>query len=135
MRLPIRSLLDKAGATGSLLCAVHCALLPLLLAVLPELGLDKWLGHTFDAVFLAFATLVGAFSLISGWRRHRELRALRILAIGLVVLWAAVLYPPWHESRWLHALLMTFGGTLVGIAHVLNLRLNQLHVHGAQCAH
>lgn len=135
LRFPIRSLLDKIGATGSLLCAVHCALLPLVLALLPELGLDRWLGHTFDFVFLVFATLVGASSLVSGWRRHGEVHALRLLAVGLVVLWTSVLYPPLHDSRWLHALLMTCGGALVGIAHMLNLRLNHRHAHGVRCAH
>ena len=33
-----RSLLDRIGAFGSLLCAIHCALLPLLIATLPSLG-------------------------------------------------------------------------------------------------
>ena len=30
---------------------------------------------------------------------------------------------------------MTFGGTLVGVAHLVNLRLNHGHVHDARCAH
>jgi hypothetical protein len=30
---------------------------------------------------------------------------------------------------------MTFGGTLVGLAHLANLRLNHGHVHDASCAH
>ncbi|HEY5972679.1 MAG TPA: MerC domain-containing protein, partial [Pseudoxanthomonas sp.] len=27
------------------------------------------------------------------------------------------------------------GGTLVGLAHIVNLRLNHWHVHDASCAH
>ena len=34
--------LDRAGMSASLLCAVHCAFLPLLLAALPTFGL-AWL--------------------------------------------------------------------------------------------
>ena len=30
---------------------------------------------------------------------------------------------------------MTVGGLLVGLAHLLNLRLNHWHVHDASCAH
>ena len=41
---PFRSLLDRFGATGSMICAVHCALTPLLLAAIPSLGLSAWLG-------------------------------------------------------------------------------------------
>jgi hypothetical protein len=34
-----------------------------------------------------------------------------------------------------HAVIMTFGGTMVGMAHMANLRLNHRHVHDANCAH
>ena len=43
------SLLDRLGATGSLLCAIHCALLPLLIAALPSIGVATWLGEDFEA--------------------------------------------------------------------------------------
>ena len=39
MNSPLRSLLDRFGATGSFICAVHCALTPVLLAAIPSLGL------------------------------------------------------------------------------------------------
>ena len=32
---------DRIGMFGSLLCAIHCALLPLVIAVLPTLGLGS----------------------------------------------------------------------------------------------
>jgi hypothetical protein len=130
-----RSWLDRLGATGSLVCAVHCAVLPLLIALLPALGLSGWLGEGFERIFVVFASLLGVFSLASGYRRHRVLRALGMLLTGLVVLWVAVLYAPLHHSVIPHAVAMTFGGTLVGLAHVLNLRLNHGHVHDASCAH
>lgn len=131
----LRYWLDHIGATGSLACAVHCALLPLLIALLPALGLSGWLGEGFERAFVLFATMLGLLSLASGYRRHRVLRALGMLLTGLGVLWVAVLYPPLHHSVIPHALAMTFGGALVGLAHVLNLRLNHGHVHGPRCAH
>ncbi|MBP3973903.1 MerC domain-containing protein [Pseudoxanthomonas spadix] len=131
----LRAWLDHLGATGSLVCAAHCAVLPLLIALLPALGLSGWLGEGVEQAFVVFATLLGLFSLASSYRRHRALRALGMLLTGLVVLWTAVLYPPLHHSVVPHALAMTFGGTLVGLAHVLNLRLNHGHVHGPSCAH
>ena len=58
--------LDRVGATGSLLCAIHCALLPMLIAVLPSLGIAAWLGEDFERGFVAFATLllIVAFSFL-----------------------------------------------------------------------
>ena len=130
-----RRLIDRFGATGSIVCAVHCALLPLLIAALPSLGVALWLGDGFERGFVLFASLLGVFSLVWGWRRHGAIRALGLLLPGLAVLWAAVLYPPLHQALVPHAIAMTLGGTLVGMAHVANLRLNHGHVHDASCAH
>jgi hypothetical protein len=132
---PSASLLDRFGATGSLLCAIHCALLPLVIALLPSLGIATWLGENFERGFVIFATGLGAFSLVWGYRRHRAIRALGLLVPGLAALWAGVLYAPLHHAVLPHAIAMTFGGTLVGLAHLANLRLNHGHVHDASCAH
>lgn len=130
-----RRMLDRFGATGSLVCALHCALIPLALAAIPSLGLSVWLGRGLEQVFVLFASLLGVFSLVLGYRRHRTFRALGFLLVGLGALWAGLLYAPLHQSVIPHAVAMTFGGTLVGIAHLLNLRLNHGHVHDASCAH
>ena len=127
--------LDRLGATGSLLCAIHCALLPLVIAVLPSLGIATWLGDGFERGFVVFATLLGLFTIIWGYRRHRAVRALGLLLPGLATLWFSVLYPPLHHALVPHAITMTLGGTLVGLAHLANLRLNHGHVHDATCAH
>jgi len=131
----LRALLDRFGATGSLLCAVHCAVLPLLLALAPSLGLSVWLGDGVEQVVVVFVTLLGLFSLVLGYRRHRAWRALGLLVPGLALLWSGLLYAPLHHSLVPHAVVMTLGGTLVGIAHLVNLRLNHGHVHDASCAH
>ena len=127
--------LDRFGAAGSLACAAHCALLPLLIAALPSLGLAMWLSDGLELGFVVFASLLGVFSLLWGYRRHRALRALGLLLPGLLVLWLAVLYAPLHASVVPHAVAMTLGGTLVGLGHLVNLRLNHGHVHDATCAH
>lgn len=124
---------DRFGFVASFVCALHCALLPVAIAVLPSLGLAAWLGEGFEEAFVIFASLLGLFTLASGYRHHRAVRALGLLIPGLVVLWVGVLYAPLHQSLLPHALAMTFGGTLVGLAHLANLRL--VHVHTARCRH
>ena len=130
-----RRLIDRIGATGSIVCAIHCALLPVAIAVLPSLGIAVWLGDGFEQAFVLFATLLVLFSVVWGYRRHGAIRALGLLLPGLAVLWAGVLYAPLHHALVPHAVAMTLGGTLVGLAHVANLRLNHGHVHDASCAH
>jgi multisubunit Na+/H+ antiporter MnhB subunit len=113
---------------------VHCALLPVVIAVLPSLGIAAWLGATgFEEGFVVFATLLGLYTMVSGYRRHRAVRALGLLVPGLFVLWLVVLFPDLHEHVVAHAVAMTTGGTLVGLAHLANLRL--VHVHSANCGH
>jgi hypothetical protein len=126
-------LIDRFGAAGSLLCAIHCALLPIAIATLPALGIASWLGDGFERGFVLFATLLGLFSVIWGYRRHGAVRAVGLLLPGLALLWLAILYRPLHEALLAHALAMTLGGSLVGLAHLANLRL--VHVHDASCAH
>ena len=91
------------------------------------------LGDGFERGFVMFATLLGLFSVLWGYRRHGAVRALGLLLPGLAMLWLAILYRPLHETLVAHALAMTLGGTLVGLAHMANLRL--VHVHDASCAH
>lgn len=129
------SLLDRLGATGSLLCAIHCALLPALIALLPSLGIAAWLDNGFERGFVVFATLLGLFTIVWGYRRHHAVRALWLLLPGLSLLWLATGYGPLHHAVVPHAIAMTLGGTLVGLAHLANLRLNHGHVHDAHCAH
>lgn len=129
-----RSLLDRLGAIGSLVCAAHCALIPVLIAAAPSLG-AAWLGEGFELGFVVFATALGLFSVMWGYRRHGAVRALGLLLPGLAALWLGALYRPLHETLLAHALVMTFGGTLVGLAHLANLRLNHGHLHGASCIH
>lgn len=131
----LRKFLDRFGATGSLICAVHCALLPALLAAAPALGLSFWLSDGVEATIVIFVTVLGLFSLIWGYLRHRALMALLLLVPGLLLLWAGLLNSELHHSQVPHAVVMTLGGVLVGLAHVVNLRLNHVHVHDASCAH
>lgn len=137
MPLPValRQFLDRFGAAGSLLCAVHCAVLPALLAVAPSLGLSFWLSEGVEQAVVIFVTLLGLSSLLWGYCRHRALRALALLVPGLALLWAGLLHEGLHHSQLPHAVVMTLGGVLVGLAHVLNLHLNHRHVHGPSCAH
>lgn len=53
-------LADRVGATASLLCAVHCAVLPFVLAVLPALSLSFLADHRFERVFIACASGLAA---------------------------------------------------------------------------
>lgn len=116
---------DRIGFAASFLCALHCALLPVLLAVLPAFGLKVGGWIDIDQGFVVFATLLGATTLTLGWRRHRGFRAWALLVPGLALVWLGA-FSPLHDHGVLHAVVMTAGGLLLAGAHLLNLRLTHV---------
>ena len=125
---------DRFGATASFLCAVHCALLPLIIAALPAIGLGFLANHRYERGFIAFASVLALTTFIAGFRRHRRFRAFWFLAPGILLL-AAGIGVDFEENATAHALLVALGGTLVAASHLTNLRLAQRHVHDAACEH
>jgi hypothetical protein len=127
-------LADRFGATASFLCAVHCALLPLVIAALPAIGLGVLANHAYERAFIAFASVLALTTFIVGFRRHRRFRAFWFLGPGILLL-ASGIVVDFEESAMLHAVLVAMGGTLVAVSHLTNLRLAHGHVHDAACEH
>jgi len=125
---------DRFGATASFLCAIHCALLPLLVAALPALGLSFLADHRYERAFILFATLLALTSLAIGFRRHQRFGAFWFLVPGIVLLLAGAVIAL-DDATNLHAMLVAIGGTLVACAHIVNMRLTHGHVHDATCQH
>ncbi len=114
------------------MCAVHCAALPLVLAVAPALGAGL-ADHSFEIAFIVFASLLGSASLILGYRQHHAGRAFVLLAPGIVLLWLGAWMGVAGASLGLHALAMATGGGLIAAAHLLNLRLSRAHALACAC--
>ncbi|WP_074547204.1 MerC domain-containing protein [Dyella sp. AtDHG13] len=129
------SLADRVGTVASFLCAIHCAALPFVLALLPVLGLGFLADHAFERGFVMFASALALFSLISGYRHHHRPLALLLALPGLALLIIGVTFAEKY-SIGLHSVLVTCGGLLVAAGHFVNLRTHRaLHVHGPQCVH
>ena len=113
---------DRVGFAASFLCALHCALWPWLLALAPAFGLELGGWIDLDQAFVVFATLLGVSTLTLGWRRHRGFHAWALLIPGLVLVWVGA-FSPLHNHSMSHAIVMTIGGLLLALAHLVNLRL------------
>ncbi|TAL91722.1 MAG: MerC domain-containing protein [Rhodanobacter sp.] len=128
---------DRIGATASFLCAIHCALLPFVLAALPLVGLEFLADHRFERDFVMFASVLAVIALIRGFRRHQQPLPLLLAVPGLALLLLGVTFAE-NYSIVLHSVLVTCGGLLLASAHFVNLHRDRQagasHVHGAQCA-
>jgi hypothetical protein len=108
---------------ASLLCALHCAALPFVLALLPALGLGFLANHGFERAFIACASVLAIVMAVAGYRRHRTARAFAFLIPGLALLWlGGFAFDLANATLW-HSLFVAAGGTCVALAHVVNLRL------------
>lgn len=130
------NLADRVGATASFLCAIHCAALPFVLAILPLIGLSFLADHAFERGFVLCASALALVALVNGYRRHHRSLPLRLALPGLTLLVIGVTFAESY-SIIVHSVLVTCGGLLVASAHFFNLRFDRLHghVHGPQCAH
>lgn len=113
---------DRVGMFAASLCAVHCALLPFLAAVLPAIGVSVGGYGDLDQAFVLFASVLGISTVTLGYRRHRVLKAAWLLGAGLLLLWTGS-FTSLHNHSWGHAAVMTVGGGLLAAAHFYNLRL------------
>jgi hypothetical protein len=126
---PLARWVDSLGMSGAALCAIHCALLPVALVLLPVLGLGWWNSRGFEFGFVLFATLLASASLWHGYRHHRAYHAFLWLVPGLLLLWAGILVEGLHHPVVAHAITMSLGGSLVALAHLANMRLSRGHSH------
>ena len=124
---------DSFGAIGAVVCAIHCALLPFVVAILPTLGLGLLASHGVEFLYVAFATLLALTSLVQGYLRHRIFRALSFAVPGLLTVWTGVLLPAIHDNVVPHAVVMTCGGMLIATAHFINLKLTHRHAQDVCC--
>ena len=131
---PLAVAADRVGAAASFLCAVHCALLPFVIALLPLIGLGFLADHRFERIFVACAAALASVTIITAWRRHRKLHALFLLVPGITLLLAGIVIDI-GRHEWLHTTLVVCGGVLVASAHVTNLVLSHRHAHSADCRH
>lgn len=129
---------DRFGATASFLCAIHCAAMPFVIALLPVLGLSFLADHRFETGFVAFACVLASLALVSGYRRHHRRLPLVLATPGLILLVLGVTFLH-GGSLVVHSVLVTCGGLLVASAHFVNLRVDHSehagHIHGPTCAH
>jgi hypothetical protein len=113
------SRLDNAGMTASILCAIHCAIVPLLITVLPLAGLGFLANPLIEWSMIIFAVFIGSYAIgLSYLRTHRRLLPVALLIAGfLVIIVGHVFVQGWHE-----AIVVPIGGLLIATAHFFNYR-------------
>lgn len=116
--------LDAIGTLASTACAVHCLLTPLVIGLLPLLGIGFLAADWFEDTAVIAAISLGVISMIHGYHHHRRFRVVGILIAGIILLvtgrWIAA-----DISQVAETSLVVAGGLAVASAHWVNRRLCQ----------
>jgi MerC mercury resistance protein len=119
-----QSWVDSLGASVSIGCAIQCTLFPLLIGVLPLVGLGFLTGDGVEKFFLVTSIILAVGSLSWGFRHHKNLYVFLFLIAGLLLIFTGRV---WVEEN--SEISFVVSGTLVLAAgHLLNRRLCQLCV-------
>jgi len=123
---------DAFGIAASVACAIHCAVLPLILSSLPLFGINIIEHQGFEFLMIALAFAVGVYSLYHGRKKHHHSYYPMVLfAAGISLLFIKSML---HS----HSLMLLLPAvSLVVSAHYLNYKLCRVHnhAHADDCNH
>ena len=78
---------DAFGIATSIACAIHCALLPIIVSSLPIFGINIIHNLVFEWGMIALAFVVGSYSLFHGYiKHHRTSTPVMIFTAGFIFL-------------------------------------------------
>ncbi|WP_299513895.1 MerC domain-containing protein [Mucilaginibacter sp.] len=144
----MRSKLDSIGMTASTLCAIHCAIVPMLITFLPLVGLGFLTNPWFEWGMIILALLLGVSSIfMSYFGTHRKALPLLLLFAGFTLVIAGHIY----LRGWIEAIVVPAGGLTIAFAHFVNFKYvgicnnsnqffhlkhahNEKHIEGANSA-
>ena len=112
-------LADTTGACLSVACAIHCLAMPLLVAVLPLIGLGFLANERAELFLILGAIGLAVGSLAWGVRHHRSWRALLILIVALAFIATART----AVEGTFEVVFYSIGAVLLASAHLVNRHL------------
>jgi NhaP-type Na+/H+ or K+/H+ antiporter len=115
-----RSISDILGISLSLVCAIQCAIAPILLSIAPIIPRWAHFGHGW--IWISFILFVAAWSIGRGFRKHKQKPVLYLAVFGVFFLLAGTLLEDKLTILMESAVFVT-GGVLLTIAHWKNYKL------------
>lgn len=123
---------DALGIGASLACAIHCALLPLLLSSLPLFGVNIIHNTGFEIGMIFLALCIGSYSLFHGYKKHHHsLLPLSLFFTGIIFLVFKQFFIQYEYWLLIPAVV------LIITAHLFNYRSCRVHnhAHSDDCDH
>jgi hypothetical protein len=123
---------DALGIAASIACAIHCAVLPLLMSSLPILGINIINNFWFEIFMILLAMGIGLHSLTHGFKKHHHrLLPIIVFIIGISLLLVKQIFHQYQIWFLVPAVI------LIVSAHFINYRQCRIadHCHTEDCKH
>jgi hypothetical protein len=112
--------LDAFGFLASMICAVHCMAVPLLLMISTWGGLQVLNNPSIELTVISISAMLALFLLLPAYfRHHKSPKAILLVAAGFVLIGAGRL----GAQHAIEIILTSVGALLVAIAHYVNWKL------------
>ena len=123
---------DALGIAASIACAIHCAVLPLVMSSLPILGINIINNFWFEVFMILLAMGIGLHSLTHGFKKHHHrLLPIIVFIIGISLLLIKQVFHQYQIWFLVPAVI------LIVSAHFINYRQCRIadHCHTEDCKH
>ena len=122
----IQALTDQTSIGISLVCAIHCLFVPVLLVALPSLASLPLESEMFHVWMVVAVLPISIFALTLGCKKHKRYKIIFLGALGLISLISALLLESLVGEIG-EKLLTLLGAGLIAWGHFTNFKLCQQH--------
>ena len=119
--------MKNVGMWASIICAIHCTIVPLFAILIPTTGVYLFINETYEFVLLCLSLLFNITNVCFGYRQHKSNKAVALLALGLFLFVVGrLLHHHNHHAGFqfdLFNLFMILGGILMALSSLMNDRM------------
>lgn len=119
---------DALGIIASIACAIHCAILPLIISTLPLFGINIINNIWFEYGMIVLAFVIGLYSLQHGYKKHHHKKLpIFLFSFGILLL---------VGKQFFHQKMLYFlipGVVCIVLSHWINFRYCGSHGHSKSC--
>lgn len=110
---------DVLGATASLLCAIHCALVPLVMTFGVLSGASFIADPLYDILFIGASMILASIALVNGYKNHHQRWYPLITALAG---FASIFMGHLLFHNLVGDVMSVAGGIAIALAHILNFK-------------
>lgn len=117
--------IDKIGMITSLVCAVHCSILPFVVIFIPSFFVSFFINEVFEWIILFISILTAFTSLCLGYKVHKSVNLIAFITFGFMLLLCGKLVHHNFENSapYMYNILVVIGGLIISMSHVINSKL------------